>query len=91
MKRVGYVTPESEPSPKTQYSLGFDSYLPFVTEGFVSLLEGDDKVPVKILRDTGAFDTFIVASVLPFSENSDTGDFIPVLEMGMNVLNVPLH
>ncbi|KAK0150744.1 hypothetical protein N1851_008151 [Merluccius polli] len=91
VKRVGYVTPESEPSPKTQPSPGFDSYLPFVTEGFVSLLEGDDKVPVKILRDTGAFDTFIVASVLPFSENSDTGDFIPVLGMGMNVLNVPLH
>ena len=46
---------------------------------------------MKILRDTGAFDSFIVASVLPFSENSDTGDYIPVLGMGMNVLNVPLH
>ena len=30
-------------------------------------------------------------SVLLFSEYSDTGDYIPVLGMGINVLNVPLQ
>ena len=29
-------------------------YLPFVSAGFVSLTRDSEKVPVKILRDTGA-------------------------------------
>ena len=32
------------------------SYLPFITEGFVSLVGSDERVRVKILRDTGSFD-----------------------------------
>ena len=91
VKRVGSVTPECEPkSPKTQSSPGLD-YLLFVTEGFVSLLEGDKKILGKMWHDTGAFDSFIVMSVLPFSENFDTGDYVPVIGMSMNVLKVPLH
>lgn len=39
-----------------------DDYIPFIRDGFVSLAEGEDKVPDKILRDTAAddsdFDTF---------------------------------
>ena len=50
-----------------------DSFLPFVTDGSVSLAGSEVKVPVKILRDTAAFDSFIQASVLPFSEESDRG------------------
>ncbi|KAF7654547.1 hypothetical protein LDENG_00068490 [Lucifuga dentata] len=67
------------------------SYLLFITEGFVSLVGSHQKVLVKILRDTGAFDSFIVASVLPFSEDTYTGSFIPVLGMALNVIQVPLH
>lgn len=48
-------------------------------------------MPVKILRDTAAFDSFIHVSVLPFFEDSDTGCSIPVVGMGMTVLQVPLH
>lgn len=68
-----------------------ESFLPFVSDGHVSLVGSDCKVPVKILRDTAAFDSFIQASVLPFSEESHTGCFVPVLGMGMKVLQVPLH
>lgn len=46
------------------------------------------KVPVKILHDTAAFDSFIQTSVLPFSEESDTGCSVPVLG---KILQVPLH
>lgn len=35
--------------------------------------------------------TFIDASVLPFTNESGTGSFIPVLGMGLNVLQVPMH
>ena len=34
------------------------SYLPFITEGSVSLVGCNEKIQVKILRDTGAFDSF---------------------------------
>ncbi|XP_043964972.1 uncharacterized protein LOC122826755 [Gambusia affinis] len=65
------------------------SYKPFLMEGQVSLVGSDIRVPVTILRDTGAYDSFILASVLPFSDESDTGLSIPVL--GMSVFCVPVH
>ena len=68
-----------------------ESYRHFLSDGFVSMVGSDIKVPVKILRDTAAYDTFIEASVLPFTNESDTGSFIPVLGMGLNVLQVPMH
>ena len=68
-----------------------ESYLPFITEGFVSLVGSEEKVHVKILRDTGAFDSFILASTLPFSDDTYMGSFIPVLGMGLKILRVPLH
>ena len=51
----------------------------------------DEKVHVKILRDTGAFESFILASTLPFSDDTYMGSFIPVLGMGLKVLRVPLN
>ena len=50
-----------------------------------------NKVPVKILRDTGAKDSFILSSVLNFSQDSDTGDCLLVQGMGLKTLSVPLH
>ncbi|KAG1932777.1 hypothetical protein F2P79_020923 [Pimephales promelas] len=67
------------------------AYGPFIRSGFVSLVGDDTKVPVKILRDTGAYDSFIVGSVLPLSEASDTGDRILSRGMGLTVLPAPLH
>lgn len=48
-------------------------------------------VPVTIMLDSGAVDSTIQASALPFSNDSDTGNSAPVLGMGLNVLQVPLH
>lgn len=44
-----------------------ESYRHFLSDGFVSMVGGDIKVPVKILRDTAAYNTFIDVSVLPFT------------------------
>uniref|UniRef100_A0AAQ5ZP60 Gypsy retrotransposon integrase-like protein 1 n=1 Tax=Amphiprion ocellaris TaxID=80972 RepID=A0AAQ5ZP60_AMPOC len=63
----------------------------FVSDGFVSLSDTDCKVPVKILRDTGATDSFIRASVLPFSKDSDTGDCVIVRGVSLVPLSAPLH
>lgn len=65
--------------------------MPFVTDGLVSLVGSGEKVPVKILQDTGAVDSFTQASVLSFSNESDTGYFIPVRGMYLNVLHVSLY
>ncbi|KAK0150475.1 hypothetical protein N1851_008430 [Merluccius polli] len=54
------------------------SYLPFITDGCVSL-PGHDSVPVKILRDTGAVDL------------SYTGDNVLIRGIGLNTVSVPLH
>ena len=44
-----------------------DVYEPFVSEGFVSLRNGDAvKQPVKILRGTEAAQSFPLEDVLPF-------------------------
>lgn len=66
------------------------SFSPFITEGRVSLLDGSMEVPIKILRDTGAVDSFIFESTLPFSSQSETGESILVRGMGLNTLSVLL-
>ena len=77
------VTDQSESVPA--------AFLPFISDGYVSLVGGSLKVPVKILRDTAAFDSFIQASLIPFSNESHTGCWVPVVGMEMKVLQVPLH
>ena len=46
---------------------------------------------IKILRDTGSVESFILQSVLPFSPASDTGQSVLVCGINLNVLSVPLH
>ncbi|XP_073672376.1 uncharacterized protein [Paramisgurnus dabryanus] len=66
-------------------------YAPFITEGFVALVGDTNRVPVKILRDTGASESFICQSVLPFSSNSDTGNCVLIRGIGLQSFPVPLH
>lgn len=63
----------------------------FVSDSCVSLVGSNITVPIKILRDTAAHDSYILSSVLPFSDESDTGDFVLMRGMGLNVVPVPLH
>ncbi len=66
-------------------------YAPFITEGYVSLLGSTDKVPIRILRDTGSSESFILESVLPFSQETDTGNRVLIRGIGLQTLSVPLH
>ncbi len=55
------------------------SFNPFISQGFVSLTgEEKDRVPVTILRDTGAYRSFILSSVLPLNENTSCNSYILV-------------
>lgn len=68
-------------------------YKPFLSHGFVSLVLDDfsETHPVKILRDTGAAQTLLLDSVLPFSEQTFTGRSVLLQGVELGVINVPLH
>uniref|UniRef100_A0A674APU8 SCAN box domain-containing protein n=1 Tax=Salmo trutta TaxID=8032 RepID=A0A674APU8_SALTR len=85
-------TPETLSQAQGHVKVHIDpGYLPFVTEGFVSMLGSKNLVPVKILRDTGASESFVLESVLPFSAESDSGNSVLIRGIGLNNLSVPLH
>ncbi|CAI5695146.1 unnamed protein product [Oreochromis niloticus] len=84
------------PSPDVGGSVlggGVDpQFSPFVSRGFVSLTgEETDRVPVTILRDTGAYHSFLLESVLPLSERSSCGSNILVWGIKMSVTSAPVH
>ncbi len=43
------------------------------------------------MRDTAAYDSYMVDSVLPLSSDSDTGDVVLSRGIGLSVLLIPLH
>ena len=65
-------------------------YTPFVSHGTVCL-EGGEKVPIYILRDTGAAQSLILDSTLPFSQKSSTGVSVLLQGVELGAINVPLH
>ena len=64
---------------------------PFVSKGFVCLEGSKERVPIKVLRDTGATQSLILDSVLPFSDQSSTGVSVLLQGVEMGVISVPLH
>ena len=69
-----------------------DLYLPFIFDGKVSLAKDRTTVrPVKILRDTGAVQTLVLDSILPFSEDSSLGMSALVGGIECGAVTAPLH
>ena len=68
-----------------------EDYKPFIIDGWVSLSADCDSRPVKMLRDTGAAQSFVVDSVLPFSGKSAIGSSVLIQGVEMGCLSVPLH
>lgn len=103
-KRSGQVKPTVMAAPVTlpdlqvellqsQVKVGSSpcDFSAFISDGVVSLVGDSKGVPIKILRDTGASDSFILESVLPFSKMSDTGCCVIVQGMGLVPFSSPLH
>lgn len=58
----------------------------------MSFCEADfETKSVRILRDTGASQSIILESVLPFSEQSSCGSSVLVQSIDLSVVKVPLH
>ena len=68
------------------------AFAPFITDGFVTLPGAPGtEVPIRIIRDTAASQSFILENVLPFSDQSYTGEDVLVQGFEMGFVNVPLH
>lgn len=63
----------------------------FISDGWVSLVGHSVQVPIKILRDAAALDSFMLESVLPFSEKTDTAECVITLGMCMIPFSYPLY
>ena len=67
-------------------------YEPFLSDGFVSLnSDSAQSTPIKVLRDTGASQSLILADTLPFSEKSSSGTSVLIQGVECGFVNVPLH
>ena len=67
-------------------------YEPFLSDGFVSLnSDYAQSTPIKILRDTGASQSLILADTLPFSEKTSSGTSVLIQGVVCGFVNVPLH
>jgi hypothetical protein len=65
---------------------------PFLTDGFVSLsCDLCPPTPIKILRDTGASQSLILADTLPFCDESYSGTSVLIQGVECGFLTVPLH
>nr|XP_055067825.1 uncharacterized protein LOC129449084 [Misgurnus anguillicaudatus] len=68
-----------------------NDYAPFLTEGTVSLPGSERTVPVCVLRDTGASQSFLLEGLLPLSDSTATGAHVLVRGFEMGFMEVPLH
>ena len=60
--------------PKSQPDSIMEIYEPLISEGMVSFMDDSTKpIRIKILRDTCASQSIILADVLPFSEKTYSG------------------
>ena len=67
-------------------------YEPFLSDGSVSLnSDFAQSTPIKILRDTGASQSLILADTLPFSEKTSSGTSVLIQGVECGFINVLLH
>ena len=96
---VGFINiaspPAQHPEPLSELEVHAEvdpRFKPFVSQGFVSITgEESDKVPVTILRDTAAYHSFMLASVLPLSNNTSCSSDLLVWGIKMSAFHAPLH
>ena len=70
-----------------------DTFVPFISDGYISLIgESSSPTPIKILRDTGASQSLVLANALPFSEKSSSFSSVLIKGVGCpNWTSLPLH
>ena len=93
LKPQSSVQDENPISAKTSETDSvMEIYEPFLSDGFVSLnSDSAQSTPIKILRDTGASQSLILADTLPFSVKTSSGTSVLIQGVMCEFVNVPLH
>ncbi|VDH93394.1 protocadherin Fat 4 [Mytilus galloprovincialis] len=65
-----------------------EEYKPFMSDGFISIVDDTTLQPIKILRDTGASQSLLLEGVLPLSEKTSVGASQGRCRVS---IDVPLH
>ncbi|KAK0144398.1 hypothetical protein N1851_017218 [Merluccius polli] len=89
---VGLI--HSEPTISQQGNLTEvdDSFKPFTTQGFASLTGNEAvRIPITILRDTGAKHSVARRGMLPFSDQSYCGSDLLLWGIKLSVIRAPRH
>ena len=84
-KGVGLIKTVLPSSQSTVQKAPDDCFKPFIFDGFVSLTgQVEVQCPLKVLRDTGGSQSFILAGVLPFGPESacEVSTVVRGIEMG---------
>ncbi|VDI25423.1 Hypothetical predicted protein [Mytilus galloprovincialis] len=68
-----------------------EEYKPFMSDGFVSIVDDTTLQPIKILRDTGASQSLLLEGVLPLSENTSVGASVLLQGVEIGCIDVPFH
>ncbi|KAL2096852.1 hypothetical protein ACEWY4_006059 [Coilia grayii] len=80
-------------SPTSRKDENFSqAFAPFITDAVVTLPGAQGiGVPIKVLRDTAASQSFVLESVLPFNDKSYAGENVLVQGFEMGSVAVPLY
>jgi len=66
-------------------------YGPFISSGEVAQQGSGKSIPITILRDTGAVQSLLLQSNLPFSDDSAVGQEVTLQGVELGHISVPLH
>lgn len=93
LKPMGIVrTVPEQQGPNSTVSNCSDGFKPFIFGGVVSLFgKLNSKKTIRILRDTGAAQSFLLTDVLPLSNASFTGSYSVAQGIDMSFIMVSLH
>ena len=93
LKPQSFVQDENPILAKTsETDTVMEIYEPFLSDGSVSLnRDFAQSTPIKILLDTGASQSLILADTLPFSEKTSSGTSVLIQGIECGFINVPLH
>lgn len=77
----------------TQRTDEFDErFKPFMMKGLLSVNGRlEEQKEIQILRDTGAIQSFVVADIVPLSDQTSCGSSVLIQGIEMGMVKVPLH
>lgn len=78
-----------------KYKYNYDDvekdFRPFISNGYVSSIDGKHKTSIRILRDTGAARSLLLQGAVELSDSSYTGESAIIHGVGIACTPLPLH